>query len=128
MVDVISQIILILVAGLAGNQLTETIHHGEGPWQVLAKSRAWGEQLDGWLAPVGELLSCPFCLSHWTCAVCIFTLGWSQFPIPVLLVLSFAATRVSNTINDGLYRVTRMHKERSHGNQFDGDNQSRRTS
>ena len=90
----------LLILGLATCAIVEVIHHGS----IFATLRLWAETRDDKL---GELISCPFCLSHWAGAlvVCLWvlskTIGWG-FMVPVYVL---ATIRTSNIINDVLKRI-----------------------
>jgi hypothetical protein len=88
----------------------EAWHHGS----IFAKPRAWLEAHDPalWV----ELLQCPFCLSHWTALLPTLALmtyddlhrpWWQWLALPVL---SLAATRLSNVLNDVLHAYCRTVK------------------
>ena len=89
---------VLLVASLSNWAVIEAYHHGS----IFERFRAWVEAHDGFFA---ELLSCPYCLSHWTAlpltvlsmlALCDLT--WNN--LALLPVLVFAVTRLSNLWND----------------------------
>lgn len=94
-------VLTLAIAALAGSQVVETIHHGSifGAFRDWTRDRALSRI---WVvAKLGELFSCPFCFSHWTCAVMVIWL----FSVPagsllVWPVYAFAATRVAQLIND----------------------------
>lgn len=100
----------LLVAALAGCQAVETWHHGSlfrgvrsWLWTVRNDEKRW------WLArKSAELLTCPFCLSHWTCAaavVAMFLTDWdSSWRLPVY---GLAAVRLAQLLNDISHPLTR---------------------
>lgn len=93
---------LLVVCALANWQMVETWHHGS----IFASARARVEMYQGsfW----ADLLSCPFCLSHWTAGgLTILAMALAQqvcaAPFAWFLLtpaLSLAVTRLSNLCND----------------------------
>lgn len=93
---------------LAANQIVETWHHGS----IFADWRSYWSARGGFL---GQLLSCPFCLNHWSTMllaasyVCLPCLPLTAGRVFDIVVLWLALVRTSTALNDGLYGVTRMH-------------------
>lgn len=94
----------LIILALATNLVVETIHHGS----IFSNLRLWAEVRGGKL---GELISCPYCLSHWAgfVVVILWFLGFYFLPAR-LVVMSFAATRTANLINDLMKRYVRNQK------------------
>jgi hypothetical protein len=108
--QVIELMCLLAVAALAGNQLTETWHHGSlfEDWRDTAEQ--WSVSDNFFVSKLGELLMCPFCFSHWACALTFTVMllaepgSIGQWPVGVL-----ATIRVATLVNDAAHNVTRMH-------------------
>ena len=103
-------VIDLFVAALAGCQVTETWHHGSVFRGVRARLKSI--RYDGnrrWpVRKLSELLTCPFCLSHWTCFVCVLTLCLADWgSIWRLPVYGFAVTRIAQLVNDVTHGITR---------------------
>lgn len=100
----------VVIVAFANCSVIEAIHHGE----VFARLRAWFETKEGFLP---SLLLCPFCLSYWPPTVLLLLLLWHElygYQFLALIPLSFAVTRMSNLLNDGLHnwcRTPRVTKE-----------------
>ncbi len=106
----LSLIIDLLVAALAGCQVTETWHHGGIFRGVRAKlksvqddgSRSWP------VRRLSELLTCPFCSSHWVCFACVLVMwlaDWDSFwRLPVY---GFAVTRIAQLVSDATHGIVR---------------------
>lgn len=95
----IDLLIAALICVPANCAVMEAWHHGE----IFAGLRARVEAKSGFLA---ELLSCPFCFSHWTPLPLLTLLLWHDFDVcrlAALIPLSFAVTRMSNILNDVLH-------------------------
>jgi hypothetical protein len=93
---VIDLFILMVMAALATWAAVETWHHGE----IFARQRAYWEVREGFFA---ELLTCPFCLSHWvSLAFTGLAFANSKDANQLFFVPAFwlAATRLSNLFND----------------------------
>ena len=101
--------VLILITTLAAGanwQMVETFHHGS----IFEKFRAQMEVREGFIP---ELLSCPFCLSHWTAAgftalvlACHPVEGWMYLAPIIWLTI----VRMSNVMNDVGHRFCRSPK------------------
>lgn len=98
----ISELLTLLpLVGLANWQTVETLHHGS----ILEEKKAELQAKGGFL---GKLISCPFCMSHWTsfllsASAIAANAGWDIFSLKNLiytLLFSLSATRVSNVAND----------------------------
>lgn len=92
----------LIVAALATWQIVEIWHHSF----LLATPRSIAEM---WPNKLGELLSCPWCLSVWVGAAC--TLGL-QVPgscgsVTAFLVWAFATSRLANLGNDVFHGYSR---------------------
>jgi len=85
----------LLVTALATWQIVEVWHHS----LLMARPRAAAELWDNKL---GELLSCPWCLSVWAGAACtiLSALPGSYGAAFSLLVQALAASRLANVGND----------------------------
>lgn len=85
----------VIIAALATWQIIEIWHHS----LLFAPIRSI---TDCWQNKLGELLSCPFCLSPWVAAICL--LGLQEFGFASLftqgLVYIFAVSRLANLGND----------------------------
>jgi len=98
----------ILLAALAGCQMTETLHHGSLFASWRKKARDWRSDPRWVVSKTGELFECPFCLSHWACALSFAWLWWFpitsfwQFPVAAL-----AATRLAQLLNDATHDIAR---------------------
>ncbi len=100
----------LVIAAIAGWQAVETWHHGS----IFGGPKAWlwvyRENKDrSWVGrKIAELLTCPFCLSHWTCTaavlVMLLTEGNSAWKLPVYCL---AAIRVAQLLNDLSHSLTR---------------------
>ena len=108
MEPLIKILLLLPVAALANWQAVETYHHGS----IFARNRAYWEVRGGL---VGELLACPFCLSHWTgmvIAVFVFELYPRDTPGLLLLpVYWLAVVRLSQFFNDRFHAYCRTYRE-----------------
>lgn len=113
------------VAPLAATHLVEVVHHGS----IFRRLRAWARnaRLDkdrprplrdflgsGWLRLklrtfFGELIHCPFCLSHWSGAIMlVLVIGTAIIsPYVSLPVWWLALVRLANLINDITHPVNR---------------------
>lgn len=91
-------LLALLLLPLASCQLVETLHHGS-IFGWLRDAGAWAKEhrAASWVLPLSSV-HCPFCLSHWTAAVCV---GLVFCGTPGFWVLAWLATvRASNLIND----------------------------
>ena len=84
----------LVVAGLAGSQAADTwtsasIFRRCQDWLKSRKERSQGLQ---WF--LAELMTCPYCLSHWTAAICL-GLGFSGAWWARVPVLWLAAVRIA---------------------------------
>lgn len=100
--------VFLLVGALAGCQITETIHHGSIFGGLRATARAWRKSPNWILSKAGELIECPFCLSHWACGMAVtwlwLTPTGSPWQVPVFI---FAAVRMAQILNDYTHSFTR---------------------
>ena len=94
---------LLLVAAVATWQIVEIWHHS----LLFANARSYVELMDN---RIGELLTCPFCLSNWVGLICvIFLQDYSDYTFQTVfstLIFSFAAARLSNLFNDLCKQIT----------------------
>ena len=106
----------VLIAGLAGSQLVEVIHHGSlfRPLQNWAADTASPEAR---VLPVpfvrffARLFNCPFCMAHWSCAAMVLLIMLSFITVWIhFVVWVFAATRIANLSNDLFYDRIRSPK------------------
>ena len=102
---------LLLLAAMANWQVVETFHHGS----LFDTFRAYMEARRDWL---GELLTCPFCLSHWTgfvfTAMVVFHLwqpAWRWNDLAVWPLFAFAVIRLSNVLNDACHGFSRTPRD-----------------
>jgi hypothetical protein len=103
----IKMTIAVAIAGFAGSQVAETWLHGS----LFAKPVKWcRDRRKEWL--LLELLSCGFCLRHWTTLACLaFTMYWTGLVeaswayVGVHLVCWFAAVRVAVLLERDLEEV-----------------------
>jgi hypothetical protein len=86
---------------LATGQFVETLHHGSIFTGLRLKAFRWQQSSSRILRFAGDLLSCPFCLSHWA-AVLMVTLAFaSAWDIMLAApVYWLAAVRAANLLND----------------------------
>lgn len=87
----------LIIAALATWQIVEIWHHS----LLMAPLRARTEM---WTNKLGELLSCPFCLSIWVALFCIVTLSLGEYGLvghgSNLIIQAFAVSRLANLGND----------------------------
>lgn len=112
----------VLIAGLAGSQLTEVMNHS----MIALPIRRWALEAagkGGLRGFLGSLVSCAFCFSHWACgsfmlllliaaAVTVYAspqLAWVSLVLQ-LVPFVFAAVRIANLSNDVLYGYLRTPK------------------
>lgn len=94
-------LVLLVVAIMATWQIIEIWRHAS----LFASWRAEVETWDGWL---GELLTCPFCLSVWVALiVSSITLWYELRDLTLLPVYAFAVSRGANLANDVFHSVNR---------------------
>lgn len=97
----------IIIAALATWQIIEIWHHS----LLMAPLRSIAEMWDN---KIGDLLSCPFCLSPWVGLVCITVLsvaevGWFFLALSAI-VKAFAVARLANLGSDFFKRYDRTPK------------------
>jgi len=88
-----------IVCVFASWQIVETLRHGS----IFRPLRQWAnanrDHVHGEVALLAQLLSCPFCLSHWApwvpLLVCLYGPEWLMLPVYVL-----AITRLTQLGND----------------------------
>ncbi len=104
----------LVVAALATWQIVEIWHHS----YLMAPLRARTEMWDNTL---GDLLSCPFCLSPWVALCCVagmqLDLGFASLGVQLVLY-AFAASRLANLGNDFFSKTNRTPKV-TDGYEFD---------
>jgi len=87
----------IVIAALATWQIIEIWRHS----LLMAPLRAVTEM---WVNKIGELLSCPFCLSPWVGLACITSLTFQSYGFAglwfSLFVKAMAVARLANLGND----------------------------
>jgi hypothetical protein len=87
----------LIVAALATWQIIEIWHHS----LLMAPLRSRTEM---WTGKLGELLSCPFCLSPWVALLCTAALGLAEYGLAgrcgSVIIYAFAAARLANLGND----------------------------
>ncbi len=88
---------IIIVAALAAWQIVEIWRHSK----LMAPLRSRTEMWDNWL---GELLSCPFCLSVWVSLFCLLGLELTDYGLAgytlSLMITALAISRLANLCND----------------------------
>ena len=101
MIDIL---IVVFLAALSNWAVIETWRHGE----IFERLRAWLQAHDPSFLQM--LLTCPYCLSHWTAFPILVSLmvcavdpiqPWYRYL--ALIPLSLASTRLSNALNDTLH-------------------------
>jgi hypothetical protein len=101
---------LVATSALFNWAVIEVWNHGS----IFTRQRAWLEAHDP--SFFIDLLQCPYCLSHWTAIFPTLMLmvyddlhrpWWQWMALPVL---SLAATRLSNVLNDVLHDYCRTVK------------------
>jgi len=101
------QLMSILIASLATWQIVEIWHHSS----LFASLRSIVEM---WENKIGDLLSCPFCLSVWVSLVCIIGLQCENLGLAGLafsvIIKTFAVARLANLGNDFFKKWTRTPK------------------
>lgn len=96
-------LIAAVIVAFANCAVIEAARHGE----IFARFRSWFETKEGFFP---ALFLCPFCLSYWTPYVLLVLLLWQDlhgYQFLALIPLSFAVTRLSNLLNDVLYKHCR---------------------
>jgi hypothetical protein len=87
----------IIIAALATWQIIEIWRHS----LLFAPLRSVTEM---WVNKLGELLSCPFCLSPWVAMICLALLQVQDYGLAGLVgsltVKAFATSRLANLGND----------------------------
>lgn len=90
-------LMFIIVAALATWQIVEIWRHSK----LMASLRSRTEMWDNFL---GELLSCPFCLSVWVSLFCMLGLELSDWGLAgyilSLMIYALAVSRLANLGND----------------------------
>ena len=93
----------LIVAALATWQIVEIWHHS----LLTAPFRARTEM---WTNKIGELLSCPFCLSVWVALLCVVVLSMAEYGLAgwcgSIAVHAFAVSRLANLGNDFFKQCT----------------------
>lgn len=88
---------ILIVAALATWQIVEIWHHS----LLFAPIRARTEM---WVNKIGELLSCPFCLSPWVALLCVAGLSVAEYGLAgqviSIIIYAFAVARLANLGND----------------------------
>tara|TARA_Y100000004_G_scaffold183199_1_gene230757 strand:+ start:461 stop:790 length:330 start_codon:yes stop_codon:yes gene_type:complete len=99
----------LIIAALATWQIVEIWHHSS----LMAGPRSLVEMWDNKL---GELLSCPFCLSPWVALICVSCLEIQEYGFAGqaagVVIMAFAASRLANLCNDYFRKVNRTPKIR----------------
>lgn len=98
---------LVVIAALATWQIIEIWHHS-----LLFAS--WRAVTEMWENKLGELLSCPFCLSPWVglvCTICLYAEEAGLAGLVIGLVIkAFAVARLANLGNDVFKQWSRTPK------------------
>jgi hypothetical protein len=98
-INTIELVLLLPVAALANWQVIETYNHGS----IFGVVRLYMEARQD---KFGELLSCMFCLSHWTALLIAVGISYTvaqPMSFYMLLIYAFAVTRLSQLGNDCFY-------------------------
>jgi len=86
-----------IIAALATWQIVEIWHHS----LLMAPLRARTEM---WVNKIGELLSCPFCLSIWVALFCVAVLSLAEYGLAgrcgSIAIHALAVSRLANLGND----------------------------
>ena len=104
---------ILVVAALATWQVIEIWHHSMLFAPVRSRTEMWTNKL-------GELVSCPFCLSPWV-ALCIACLSIPEVWLASWVVYAFAASRLANLGNDIFKKFTLTPKVNFDEYDFDDD-------
>lgn len=87
------------IATMAAWQIVETLHHGS----IFADLRQWANRRlssENWcIHKLATLISCPFCLSHWSPILPILAMFYGPIEAQ-FLVVSLAVTRTTQLLND----------------------------
>lgn len=83
----------LIVAALATWQIVEIWHHSLLMAPLRSRTEMWNNKL-------GELLSCPFCLSVWVALACALGVTVGRDSGAATVVLAFAVARLANLGND----------------------------
>jgi hypothetical protein len=83
----------LLIAALATWQIVEIWHHSLLMAPLRARTEMWNNKL-------GELLSCPFCLSVWVGLFCTAGVTFAAVYDLEYVILAFAVSRLANLGND----------------------------
>jgi len=104
----------LVLAALATCQAVEVFHHGSLFAPARARAFRWST-CDGPrpLRLAGELLLCPFCLSHWVAAAMVILVGLGCLVswVYALPVWWLAVTRGANLCNDLLHAWSRTPRD-----------------
>lgn len=104
--DPYAALISLLFSVTATWALTEVIHHGS----IFEAVRAYAEVSDSFFA---RLLTCPFCLSHWTAlaAVGLAEIAFRTENLAFSVLLWLASVRLANLLNDLTHGLSRTPKD-----------------
>jgi hypothetical protein len=86
-----------IIAALATWQIVEIWHHSLLTAPLRVRTEMWTNKL-------GELLSCPFCLSIWVALLCVVVLSLEEYGLAgqcgSVVIHAFAVSRLANLGND----------------------------
>jgi hypothetical protein len=94
-------VIYCIASFMACWQIGEVLHHGSIFGWLRKRASNWLKSRHAAVRCLGDLVSCPFCLSHWIAGVVVITAlvgifhWWVALPIWI-----FACARASNLAND----------------------------
>ena len=83
----------LIVAALATWQIVEIWHHSLLMAPLRSRAEMWDNKL-------GELLSCPFCLSVWVGLCCTAGVTFAAMYGLEYVIMAFAVSRLANLGND----------------------------
>ena len=104
-------LIALAVSALSAWQIVEILHHGSLFKEHRKTWRKWAEDKESkYKRLLGELLTCPFCMSVWAAGISV--VFWlSSVLLLQLLVFVLAATRLAQLGNDLFYDFNRSPRD-----------------
>jgi len=102
MTSIFTLLIIVLICGLATNQTVDVLHHSQAgtPYRRLAAILSNFK----WTSYIGDLLSCPYCYSHYVSFLYVGWFAFNQFNLFEATVITFigglVATRIAGITND----------------------------
>ena len=109
--DGITGIANVIILGLAASQVVEVVRHSK----LSLPLRIWAADvapLGGFRGFIAQVISCPFCFSHWVSSgftLLLLVSLWGYWPAQAMAIV-FAATRVANLSNDIFHERIRTFK------------------